>query len=66
MNRLARLELYLKDYIGLEKTISLINRVKREEVSEVADELMHKDRLAVAILGPVGKNMRQKINWDYV
>jgi len=66
MNRLARLEIYLKDYIGLEKTISLINRVKREEISEVADELMHKDRLAVAILGPVGKNMRQKINWDYV
>jgi len=66
MNRLARLELYLKDYISLEKTISLINRVKREEVSEVADELMHKDRLAVAILGPVGRNMRQKINWDYV
>ena len=66
MNRLARLEIYLKDYISLEKTISLINQVKREEVIEVANELMHKDRLSVAILGQVGQSILQKINWDYV
>ncbi|MFH0931789.1 MAG: pitrilysin family protein [Candidatus Zixiibacteriota bacterium] len=66
MNRLARLEIYLKDYISLEKTISLINQVKKEEVIEVANELMHKDRLSVAILGQVGQSILQKINWDYV
>lgn len=66
MNRLARLEIYLKDYISLEKTISFINQVKREEVIEVANELMRKDRLSVAILGQVGQSILQKINWDYV
>ncbi|MCJ7497052.1 MAG: insulinase family protein [candidate division Zixibacteria bacterium] len=66
MNRLARLEIYLKDYISLEKTISLINQVKKEEVIEVANELMHKDRLSVAMLGQVGQSILQKINWDYV
>lgn len=66
MNRLARLELYLKDYISLEKTISLINKVSSSDVAEVADELLRGNRLATAILGPVGRNILQKINWNYI
>lgn len=66
MNRLARLELYLKDYMSMEKTISLIDQAKKEEVIEVASELIRKDRLAVAILGQVSRNIQQKINWDLV
>jgi predicted Zn-dependent peptidase len=66
MNRLARLELYLKDYMSMEKTVSLMDQVKKEEVIEVASELIRKDRLAVAILGQVGRNIQQKINWDLV
>jgi predicted Zn-dependent peptidase len=66
MNRLARLEIYLKDYISLEKNISLVNQVKRAEVNEVANELIRRDRLSVAILGQVGQSILQKINWDYV
>ena len=66
MNRLARLELYLKDYTSLEKTISQIDQVKKEEVIEVANELIRKDRLATAILGQVGENIQHKINWDLV
>jgi predicted Zn-dependent peptidase len=66
MNRLARLELYLKDYISLEKTISLIDKVKSQDVAEVADELLRGNKLAIAILGPVGRNILQKITWDYI
>lgn len=66
MNRLARLELYLKEYASLEETISLIDEVKKEEVIEAANELIRRDRLATAILGQVGENIQHKINWDLI
>jgi len=52
--------------MSIEKTISLIDQAKKEEVIEVASELIRKDRLAVAILGQVGRNIQQKINWNLV
>ncbi len=63
MNRLARNELFFQDYFSLDKTISLINKVKAVDVLEVANQLLDLDKLSVTVLGPVEKNVFSKIDW---
>lgn len=63
MNRLARYELLLHDYVDLDETINSINRIKAKDVSEVAEEFFGSDKLSAAILGPVGKGMLNQVNW---
>ena len=66
MNRLALLELYLGEYISLERTIHSINKVKAKDISEAANELLDGSRLVAAILGPVNQKIIQKINWNHI
>jgi len=63
MNRLARHELFFGDYFGLDKTISLIDKVRSADVTEVADRLLDSERLCVTVLGPVNKKVLSKIDW---
>lgn len=63
MNRLARYELLLHDYVDLDETINSINRIKAKDVIEVAEEFFSSDKLSAAVLGPVGKGMLNQVDW---
>lgn len=64
MNRLARYELLLHDYVGLDQTIDSINKIKAKDVIEVAQEFLMPDKLSAVVLGPVGKNMLNRVDWS--
>jgi predicted Zn-dependent peptidase len=66
MNRLARHELVLNRYVDLNKIMDSINKVKGKEVIEVANDLFDPDKLSAVILGPVGRRVINRINWDMV
>lgn len=53
MTRIARMEIYLDRYDSIEETVQAIEAVTREQVQALADELLHPDRLCIAVLGPV-------------
>jgi predicted Zn-dependent peptidase len=63
MNRLARYELFLHDYVDLDQTINSINRTKAKDVIEVAEEFFSPDKLSAAVLGPVGKSTLNQVDW---
>lgn len=63
MNRLARHELFFQDYFDLDKTISLIDKVKAEDVMQVANQLLDSDKFCVTVLGPLDKKVLSKIDW---
>ena len=64
MNRLARYELFLNDYVGLDQTIDSINKIKAKDVIGVAQEFLKLDKLSTVVLGPVGKNTLNRVDWD--
>ncbi len=66
MNRLARQELLLGEYVDLDETTNSINRVKGKEVIDVALDLFDSDKLSAVILGPVGKRLVNQINWNTI
>jgi len=63
MNRLARQELYSQVRRSLKKSILSIEKVKANEVKEVAERILDPDKICVNILGPVNHRMIKKINW---
>ncbi|MBL7192189.1 insulinase family protein [bacterium] len=52
MNRLAKMEVYLQQFVTLEDLINNINQVSAEQVLEVANELFHDSRLFTVIFTP--------------
>jgi len=66
MNRLARYELFLNDYVGLDQTIDSINRIKAKDVIEMAQEFLIKDKLSAVVLGPVGKDTLNRVDWSII
>jgi predicted Zn-dependent peptidase len=63
MNRLARYELLLNDYMDLDETINSIDKIKAKDVIEVACEFFSPDKLSVVVLGPVAKGILNQIDW---
>jgi len=53
MNRLGKMEVYLKDYVSLDDIINKINQVTAEQVREVANELLNPDDLLTVIFTPL-------------
>lgn len=64
MNRLARHELFFQDFFSLDRTISLIDKVKAQDVAEVSNRLLDWDKLCVTVLGPADKKILSKIDWQ--
>ena len=64
MNRLARNELFLNDYVGMDQTIGYINKIKSKDIVNMADECLVSDKLSVVVLGPVGKDALRRVDWD--
>ena len=63
MNRLARSELFLRDYLELDQIIDSINRVKAKDLVGLARELFRPERLSVVALGPLAKNALDQVDW---
>ncbi len=64
MNRLARNELFLNDYVGLDQTIDSINKIKAKDIAGMAEEFLTLDRLSTVVLGPVGKDTLHRVDWS--
>lgn len=63
MNRLARSELFLRDYLELDEIIDSINRVRTKDLVGLAAELFRPERLSVVALGPLAKNALNQVDW---
>ncbi len=63
MTRLARNELFLNEYLPIEKTIAEIEKVKEKEIHEIANRLFTPERLCLALIGPNHADLAQKIDW---
>ena len=64
MNRLARSELFLRDYLELDQIIDSIDRVRAKDLIELASEFFRPDRLSAVALGPLAKNALDQVDWD--
>ncbi len=52
MNRLAKMEIYLKKYYGLDETLQAIESVTQSDVMDTAKELFDSNRIFTTILKP--------------
>lgn len=63
MNRLARNELFLNDYVGTDQTIEYINKIKPKDIIGMAEEFLLPEKLSTVVLGPVGKDALRRVDW---
>ncbi len=64
MNRLARNELFLNDYMSLDQTIDSINRIQEKDIISMAEDFLVLDKLSTVVLGPVGKDTLRRVDWS--
>ncbi|MGB8656554.1 MAG: pitrilysin family protein [Candidatus Zixiibacteriota bacterium] len=64
MNRLARYELLLRDFVSLDETVESINKIRARDVISVAEDFLHPDNMSVVVLGPVANNTFNKVDWN--
>ncbi len=55
MSRLARQEIYYGKYLSMDDIIKGVEKVSREQVQRLAQQLFVKDNLSLAILGPLSR-----------
>ncbi len=53
MNRMAKHELLTGRYISLDETVSSINSVKADEITDIAREIFIRDKFSAVTMGPV-------------
>ncbi len=53
MSRIARMELMMRSYQPITKTLSEIDKVTSEQVRDVAERILDEDHIAVTVLGPM-------------
>jgi predicted Zn-dependent peptidase len=63
MNRLARQELYTGKHVTLEETLGLIDRVSRDDLVALANDLVHFDRMTAVALGPLESGFFRGFDW---
>jgi predicted Zn-dependent peptidase len=66
MNRLARYELLLQDYVGVDQSINLINRIKAKDLVKLAGDFFTPDNLSTVVLGPVDKDVLKNVDWSKI
>ncbi|MEE9441798.1 MAG: pitrilysin family protein [candidate division Zixibacteria bacterium] len=64
MNRIARQELMLGKYIDMDETLRNIDRITVTQIFDVANEIFDRDKLTMVSLGPIKKDILEKINWS--
>jgi len=63
MNRIARMELMLGEYVNLDETIRSIDAVTSQQVSNVCRHVFDGNCLTFTALGPIKKKELDKIDW---
>ena len=61
MNRLARNELYMGRFFGLNETLKNLEKVQREDLTRVARRYLNPENLTMVVLGPLDKTVLGKI-----
>ncbi|MCP4566061.1 MAG: insulinase family protein [FCB group bacterium] len=64
MNRIARQELMLDEYLDLDETIRNIDRITTRQVRNVANRVFDTTHLTFTSLGPTRKKELEDINWS--
>ena len=64
MNRLARNELFLNDYMSLDQTIDSISSIQEKDIIGMAEDFLVPDKLSTVVLGPVGKDTLRRVDWS--
>ncbi|MEZ5359234.1 MAG: pitrilysin family protein [Candidatus Zixiibacteriota bacterium] len=64
MNRIARQELMLDEYIDLDETSRHIDKLTAQDICEVANRIFDIDQLTCVTLGPNKKADLEKIAWN--
>jgi predicted Zn-dependent peptidase len=66
MNRLARYELLLRDYVTVDECINLINKIRSRNVIDLACDFFTSDKLCAVVLGPDGQSALNQVDWGKV
>ncbi|MFH1335706.1 MAG: pitrilysin family protein, partial [Candidatus Zixiibacteriota bacterium] len=64
MNRLARNELFLNDFVGTDQTIEYINKIKAKDIISIAEEFLVPEKSSAVVLGPVSKDALRRVDWS--
>lgn len=64
MNRIARQELMLGQYIDLDETIRCIDRITATQICDVANRIFDNRYLTCSTLGPIKQKELETINWS--
>jgi predicted Zn-dependent peptidase len=64
MTRLARHELFLREFVPVDKTIAEVERITAEEIRDAAEELFKAEQHSLVALGPIDERLTDKIDWS--
>jgi predicted Zn-dependent peptidase len=64
MNRLARQELYLGKHVTLEATLKQVDSVRRDDMVELAEDILRRNRLTAVAVGPLENSQLKSANWS--
>jgi len=66
MNRLARQELMLKEYLSPEETIKQLNRLTADDILEAARQIFKSDGMTVTTLGSANRDDLKETDWSII
>ncbi len=64
MNRIARQELMLGEYIDLDETCNNIDKISSKLIRDTSNLIFDRDKLTIVTLGPSKKKSLESINWS--
>ncbi|MCK5126708.1 MAG: insulinase family protein [candidate division Zixibacteria bacterium] len=64
MNRIARQEVMLGEYIDLDETCRNIEKITAKQIRDVVNKIFNADRLTCVTLGPTKQKELEAINWS--
>lgn len=64
MNRLARHELFLHEFVSLEQTATEIDAVTLADVRRLAQRVFDERLLTMVALGPVAEKLKEQVDWS--
>jgi predicted Zn-dependent peptidase len=64
MSRMARHELFLRNFATLDETMAAINSVSLTQIQETVARIFDGEKLTLAALGPVDDSLLEAVNWS--
>jgi len=66
MNRIARHEIYTGDYLSVPDTLKCIDRVTRDDLVDMAEEIIDAQRVSAIAMGPLPRTFLGDRNWSSI